>query len=80
MGYIMSDVARRAYLEASYSVSKQEAINIGLRASQEAHNRNINHFSSLEAYMDAHSDKGTEINIPAGRSMISFSTDGSVNH
>ena len=79
-GYIMSDAARRAYLEASYSVSTQEAINIGLRASQEAHNRNINHFGSLEAYMDAHSDKGTEIEIPAGKSMISFSTDESVSH
>ncbi len=78
-GYIMSDAARNAYIEAMYSgVSQSEAVNIALKASQKAHVDNIAHFGSLKNYMDAHTLLGTEINGAAPRSMISFSTNESV--
>ena len=76
-GYIMSDAAREAFLDAKYldGRSNQEAIDIALKASQKAHDENVAYRGSLEAYVNAHSFEGNEIDIPAGRSMISFSTN-----
>jgi len=78
-GYIMSDAARQAYIEATYSgMSQQQAVDYALKASQQAHADNIAHFGSLQNYMNAHTLLGTEINGAAKRSMISFSTDESI--
>lgn len=76
-GYIMSDAAREVFLDAKYldGRSNQKAIDIALKASQKAHDENVAYRESLEAYVNAHSFEGNEIDIPAGRSMISFSTN-----
>ncbi|MFL0100143.1 RHS repeat domain-containing protein [Tenacibaculum maritimum] len=78
-GYIMSDAAKKYYMEAMYSgMSKNKAISNALEASKKAHKTNIEYFGSLENYMKAHSLKGTEIGGAAERSLISFTTDPSV--
>ena len=75
----MSDAARKAYMEAMYSGAKMDdAIQKALKASQDAHAANIAHFGSLEKYMRAHTEKGTEIGGAAARYMISFTTEKSV--
>ncbi len=79
-GYIMSDAAKQAYLEAmGAGASQEQAIADALAASVAAHEQNIAVWGSLDNYVQAHGEWGYNIEeVGEKRSMISFSTDPAV--
>ena len=75
-GYIMSDAARSAYQEARYDgASVAEALQAAQAAAEVAHANQLEEWGSLNNYIQAHGEWGSEINMFGPRSMISFTTD-----
>lgn len=71
-GLLMSDAARTAYFESGGSLAAARA------ASESAHAAGIESWGSLDNYVKAHGEFGTELSEIGPRSMISVTTDPAV--
>jgi hypothetical protein len=77
-GYVMSDAARTAYLEARGAGAPiDDALNAARAASEAAHAKQLQTWGSLNDYIQAHGAFGTEISQFGQRSLISWTTDPS---
>ena len=75
-GIVLSDAGRKAYMEAIYEgESIPNALQAAKRASETAHSHQIKEWGSLEQYIQAHGEFGTELTEIGQRSLISFTTD-----
>lgn len=75
-GYLLSDAARTAYVESRYAGNSVSAsLRTGRAASETAHASQLKTWGSLDDYVQAHGEFGTEINVFGQRSLISTTTD-----
>ncbi|NEW29527.1 RHS repeat domain-containing protein, partial [Nocardia cyriacigeorgica] len=71
-GYMMSDAARTEFMGTG-------SLESAMKASQDAHRNALDTWGSLDNYVQAHGEFGTELSREFGpRSMMSFTTDISV--
>jgi RHS repeat-associated protein len=71
-GQLMSDAARTGFFESGGSLEAAKA------ASESAHEAGIDAWGSLDNYVQAHGEFGTELSEVGPRSMISVTTDPAV--
>jgi RHS repeat-associated protein len=80
-GHVMSDAARRGYMESRMAGNSIErALEDAMTASIAAHQKQLDVWGSLGAYVEAHGHWGQEITQFGERSLISFTTDPSVTN